>query len=68
MNDTLQQATSSRSSKHTIRTSRSPRRDFIEVLRDEIARGEYLTEQRIARTVDALAPIVVGELQTKGAA
>lgn len=69
MNDTLQHPVFTRNKTQAARKRvDSARRDFIDILRDEIAKGEYLTAERISRTVDILAPIVAQEITTKGAA
>lgn len=69
MYDTPFQAVLTRPDRNEARKqAKSPRRDFIDILRDEIARGEYLTEERISRTVDVLAPILMQDHSEKGAA
>ena len=69
MNDTLQHPAIARKTKLASRHhTDSARRDFIDILREEIAKGEYLTAERISRTVDVLAPIVAQEMTAKGAA
>ncbi|MCB9858432.1 MAG: hypothetical protein H6818_22330 [Phycisphaerales bacterium] len=69
MNDTLRHPRIPRKTKLASRKGTdSARRDFIDILRDEIAKGEYLTAERISRTVDVLAPIVAQEMTAKGAA
>lgn len=69
MNDTPFQAVLTRPSKQEARQqAKTPRRDFIDILRDEIAKGEYLTPERISRTVDVLAPVLAQDLTAKGAA
>ena len=69
MNDAIQQSTRSRPTIDSARReARTPRRDFIDILRDEIAKGEYLTPERNSRTVDVLAPVLAQDLTARGAA
>ncbi|HPF39643.1 MAG TPA: hypothetical protein P5081_09530 [Phycisphaerae bacterium] len=69
MNDTLLHTVTPRDkTPASRRRAKAPRRDFIDILREEIAKGEYMTPERISRTVDILAPIVAQELAERGAA
>lgn len=69
MNGAIQQAVLPRPTiDEARRQAKTPRRDFIDILRDEIARGDYLTPDRISRTVDILAPVLAQDLTARGAA
>ncbi len=69
MNGAIQQAVLPRPAiDEARRQAKTPRRDFIDILRDEIAKGEYLTPDRISRTVDILAPVLAQDLTARGAA